>query len=321
MNEFEKSFFSSVEQGNLYGYENYFKLFVNLYQNKLLPNKILLTGQSGLGKATFAYHFINYVLSENEESPYNLSSYSLNPENKSFKMVSNNCHANFYLIKDHIDKQTIDIEQVRSMINFANKTSYKKNIKFILIDNSEFLNLYSLNALLKIVEEPNLGIFFIFIHNSSSKIADTLKSRCVEFKIFFNKKEKDKILSNLLLDFNFDLKKNIFNHLVSFYDSPGYVLKLIKFINDNEIDFDETNQEDFISKIMQIILRKKSNYNLSLLQSCLELICFNKIGLNKNKNRVLLNYSKIVKQLNQSKIYNIDMNNTFYEIKENLIHG
>ena len=32
-----------------------------------MPNKILLTGQSGIGKSTFAYHFINAILSDKEE--------------------------------------------------------------------------------------------------------------------------------------------------------------------------------------------------------------------------------------------------------------
>ena len=46
------------KQEKLFSYEQYFKLFTKLYKNNLLPNKILLTGQSGLGKSTFVYHFI-----------------------------------------------------------------------------------------------------------------------------------------------------------------------------------------------------------------------------------------------------------------------
>ena len=57
------------------------------------------------------------------------------------------------------------------MISYINKTSYEKEIKFILIDNSEYLNLHSVNALLKIVEEPTPNTFIIFIHNSSTKLA------------------------------------------------------------------------------------------------------------------------------------------------------
>ena len=57
-------------QINLYGYENYFNSFKTLYEKNKLPNAILLSGPKGLGKSTFAYHFINYLLSKDEKSHY-----------------------------------------------------------------------------------------------------------------------------------------------------------------------------------------------------------------------------------------------------------
>ena len=54
----------------LYGYDKYFKYFVNLHKKSLLPHAILLSGPKGLGKATFAYHFINYILSYDEDRKY-----------------------------------------------------------------------------------------------------------------------------------------------------------------------------------------------------------------------------------------------------------
>ena len=51
------------KQEKLFSYDHYFKLFIKLYKNNLLPNNILLSGQPGLGKSTFAYHFINSILS------------------------------------------------------------------------------------------------------------------------------------------------------------------------------------------------------------------------------------------------------------------
>ena len=54
-----------INQTKLFGLENYFNELVIYIKNKL-PNKILLSGQKGIGKSTFAYHFINYVLSKNE---------------------------------------------------------------------------------------------------------------------------------------------------------------------------------------------------------------------------------------------------------------
>ena len=50
-------------QLQLFGYKYYFNYFAALYQNNKLPNTILLSGPKGSGKATFVYHFVNYLLS------------------------------------------------------------------------------------------------------------------------------------------------------------------------------------------------------------------------------------------------------------------
>ena len=53
----------SKNQLRLFGYDDYFNTFIKLFHKNKLPNTILLNGLKGSGKATFAYHFINYLLS------------------------------------------------------------------------------------------------------------------------------------------------------------------------------------------------------------------------------------------------------------------
>ena len=81
---------SPKNQLYLFGYEYYFNSFIKLYQKNKLPNVILLSGSNGSGKATFAYHFINYLLSYNEKDRYSVNDFTINPENKSYKLISNN---------------------------------------------------------------------------------------------------------------------------------------------------------------------------------------------------------------------------------------
>ena len=179
-------------QLNLYGYKDYFKLFANLYKKNKFPNAILLNGQKGLGKATFAYHFINYLLSHNEQNKYSIENLSISPENNSYKSLCNNLHPNFLLLDSDIDDENIKIGKVRNVINFLSKSTYQSNIKFVLIDNAEHLNASSSNALLKVLEESNSNTYFFIIQNNSSKILSTIKSRCIEYKIFFSLSEKKK---------------------------------------------------------------------------------------------------------------------------------
>ena len=50
-------------QTQLYGHEDHLNSFLKLHKKNLLPNKILFSGEKGIGKSTLAYHMINYILS------------------------------------------------------------------------------------------------------------------------------------------------------------------------------------------------------------------------------------------------------------------
>ena len=59
-----------------------YKWIVQLVNLNSLPNKILLSGQKGLGKSTLAYHLINYALSRGEKYPYDINKLEINPQNQ-----------------------------------------------------------------------------------------------------------------------------------------------------------------------------------------------------------------------------------------------
>jgi DNA polymerase-3 subunit delta' len=129
------------KQINLYGHDNIFLKITDLYNKKKLPNKILFYGNSGIGKATLSYHLINYILSNNEQHPYDIKNFMINNMNKSHKLIANYSHPNFFHIDLLEDKKFIEISQIREMINYTNKSSFNNNKKIILIDNVEKLNL------------------------------------------------------------------------------------------------------------------------------------------------------------------------------------
>ena len=146
---------SSKNQINLYGFDKELVNLIELYKENKLPNKIFLGGPKGVGKATLAYHLINYIFSKNEINDYDVYKLKINSLNKSYQLIQNNLHDNFHLIELRDDKNIIEISQVRQMINYSTKSSFNNMEKIILIDNVENLNLNSLNALLKIVEEKD----------------------------------------------------------------------------------------------------------------------------------------------------------------------
>ena len=96
-------------QIELFGYEYFFNSFITLYQRNKLPNTILLSGPKGSGKATFAYHFINYLLSYKEKNKYLLNNFTINPDNNSYINLCNGTHPNFFLLEKKNKKSTYKI--------------------------------------------------------------------------------------------------------------------------------------------------------------------------------------------------------------------
>ncbi len=139
----------------------YFNELSRLYKENRLPNKILLSGSKRIGKSTLAFHFINYVLSINEDYKYDAKEFKINKESPEFKTVVNGSNTNLTIIDVDSDKKIIDIGQIRNLILNLNKSSFNKKPRFVLLDNIELLNINSINALLKILEEPNEDINFI----------------------------------------------------------------------------------------------------------------------------------------------------------------
>ncbi len=168
---------NSSTQLNLYKHQEIFNHLSKLYLNNKLPNKILLSGEKGIGKATLGYHLINFVLSEDEEHSYDVENNKINLENKSFKLIQNKSNPNFNLIDVAEDKKNIDINQIRELIVNLNKSSFNNKKRFVLIDNIELLNLNSINALLKVLEEPNENINFILINNNKRVLPTYKKNK------------------------------------------------------------------------------------------------------------------------------------------------
>ena len=307
------------KQLNLFGYGKYFKSFVNLYDKGKLPNTILLSGPRGLGKATFAYHFINYMLSINDSNKYSVENMTINPKSFAYQSLINNTNPNIALLESDRGGENIKVDKVRSILNFLSKSTYSSDIKIILIDNAEYLNTHAANALLKALEESNNRTFFFVIHNNYKKILDTIRSRCIEFKFFLTIQEKEKILKNIInyYDANFNLN-NIDNSF--YFDTPGNILRYLLIFKDTNIDL----SKDKLECILYLIDKygnKNDEESLTIISSFVELF-YKDLSTNKNKdfNIYSMNKNKLLEQINDAKQFNLDKKNLFTSLISALYH-
>ena len=304
-----------LTQINLFEHKETFNQLYKLSKNDTLPNKILLSGEKGIGKSTLAYHLINFVLSENEEHPYDYENNKINPDNKSYKLILNKSNPNFYLIDVLEEKKNIDINQIRELIINLNKSSFNNKKRFVLIDNIELLNLNSINALLKILEEPNENINFILINNNK-RVLPTLKSRCLNFKVFLTKDQSIRIFNQLLEN---DMNTIINNKLFDYYATPGKLFKLIKLSEEYDLDIFNFDLNTTLKTLIKNKIYKKDKSIIEIIYYFIELYFRNNISI---KNISLLkSYRYFLGKINNTRIYNLDEETLFMEFEDKILNG
>ena len=308
--------FEPLNQQKLLGYNSLFVTFTTLLEKKILPNKMIISGPKGIGKSTFAYHFINYILSKNEMFPYDINKFEIHSENKSFKLIKNLTHPNFHLIDLLDDKKIIEISQIRKAISYSQKTSFDNNYRIVLIDNIEFLNIYSSNALLKIIEEPNEKLIFILIHNNSKKIIETIKSRCIIYKKKFTFNENLSIASKLV---DVNLKNYFSESIINYYFTVGDFLYLYNFSKKNKLDLQQMSLKSLLIYLINFKNNKNEPGLINFIYRLIESY-FHYSFLN-NKNINLYNFYKyFIKKINYTNKFNLDIESLFLEFKNKVIN-
>ena len=307
---------SILSNYKLYGYDNLFLEFDNLLNNNLLPNKILLSGANGIGKYTFAVHFINYVLSKNEDDSYSFKSKQININNKSFKLMNNSTHPNFSLINLKINKKNIEIEQIRNIINYSQKSSFNQNKRFILIDNIELLTKSASNSLLKLLEEPPENLYFILIHDNSYRILETIKSRSINFKINFTNKSIIQITKKIIGEEDF----SIINHTyLKMYNSIGDLVFLNNFAKKYEINIKSYTIKELLNYIISKKLYKKDSELNIFIYRLIQFLLFETFYLSKD-NKIYDLYKYFILKMKNTIKYNLDIESLFFEFKNTLIN-
>ncbi len=309
------NYIEPINQTNLFGLDKFFLEFIRLYKRKKLPSKILLTGQKGLGKSTMVYHFINYALSIDEQFPYNIDNLKINENNHSFKTILNRSNPNFILINIDSEKKYIDINQIRNLISSLYKSSFNKKPRFVLIDNIEFLNINSINALLKILEEPLENIYF-FLINNNKKILSTLTSRCINFNISLSNEENIEV-ANKILNKNFD--KLINKEIINYYLTPGIIYNLATLDSDGKYDLADINLKEFLKIIIKDKIYKKNIFIKYLIYDLIEFY-FNRISSSLSS-QANIKYNHFLKKIANTKKFNLDEDSIFMEFEDEILNG
>ncbi len=304
------TFFESKNSLKLFGLENYFKFLSNLYIKQNLPNVLMLTGEKGSGKSTLINHFLFSIF---DEKNYDKDNLTLSNTSSIYSQFKNNIFSNIIYINGS-DYQSVKVEDIRSIKNKISQTSILNKNRFIILDDIDLFNLNSLNALLKIIEEPNENNYFILINNKSRPLIDTVKSRTLNIDIILNEKQRLNIINELKKNFVLDFVLNPNDTNIS----PGNFVKYNYVCIEHNISLKNDYIEN-ISLLLNLFKKSKDNIYKDLVFFITE-VYFKELYKDKSqkKEKIYEDKNFVFDNLNKFLLYNINQNSFINAINNKL---
>jgi DNA polymerase III subunit delta' len=165
---------------SLIGHDDAFATFHDAWARGKLHHAWLLTGPSGIGKASLAAQLAARLVSVPRDQlpgrPAPLSDAVIG-------QMRAGAQPNLKWLGRLTDdkgklKADIVVDQVRQLAAFLSQTAADGHWRVVIIDAADDLNKAAANGLLKMLEEPPAGVVFLLVSHMPGRLLSTIRSRC-----------------------------------------------------------------------------------------------------------------------------------------------
>ncbi len=179
---------------HLIGHEAAEQGFLRAFASGRLPHAWLISGPQGVGKATFAYRIVRFLLAQPPEedsgglfgaaAPAAPTTLEMDAGQRVFRQVAQQGHPDFRVLERTPNPKTgrmrteIPIDDVRAVIEFLHLKPAASRWRVVIVDSADDLNRNSANALLKILEEPSADTVLLLLSHAPQALLPTIRSRC-----------------------------------------------------------------------------------------------------------------------------------------------
>lgn len=139
------------------------------------PHAVIIEGEDGLGKSTFAYLLAKALLCSGEHPLCDECSHC-------FK-ADRHVHPDIMIVTGEGKSGNISVDAIRTVRADAYTPPNEASRKVYIIEDCEKLPAASQNALLKVFEEPPAGVVFILTCRSKMSLLTTILSRARVFSL------------------------------------------------------------------------------------------------------------------------------------------
>ncbi len=275
---------------------------------KRIPHAIIIEGDAGTGKRTFAKFIAKSALCENDNAPCGMC--------KNCTLLENNSHPDISYIRPEESKKNISVDQVRLLRKDAFIKPHISSKRVFIIEKAQTLNEQAQNALLKILEEPPSSVIFILVCENKSAFLNTITSRCVAFHLTTPSKEE---AAEYILGVTKADTEEINDSLAKTGNNIGKALTLLKGKNDNKLEnaaslfLDYMQKGDAWNMLLCVKPFEKNRNDAAEFIFVLKKMVFENIKANKNA-KAMLEFFESLTELEKSLITNINLNLFFASV-------
>ena len=267
---------------NFIGFDNIINNFYLRAEKNTLSHAHLIVGPEGIGKSILARIFALKILNKDKDLNY------------------------IDIINYRPEKATFGVDEARKIIEEVSKKAFEGDKKVIIIHKANTLTVQAQNALLKTIEDPPYGVFFIILCENLELMLETIRSRCQIYKLTpLNKEEMLRFIETLNIT---DQNKKV-TALAYAEGVPG---RAVQILEDEKL----MQLRDIIRQSL-IELRTNKNYIVDY-ETKLD-------NYKDRKNEVLDTYTSLIRDIiiykeltKKELIINIDMIDAICEISEQI---
>lgn len=173
----------------LFGHAEAADLLMQAYRAGKLPHALILSGPTGIGKATLAFHLAHHLLKypDHRLAPERLA--VPDPNSSLFRQIATGAHPSvLHLTRPFDDKNkrfktVLAVDEIRKVGQFLSLTSHDGGYRVVIVDAADDMNTNAANALLKNLEEPPKRTLFVLIVHAPGSLLPTIRSRCQTIRL------------------------------------------------------------------------------------------------------------------------------------------
>lgn len=174
----------------LFGHGHAERMLLEAARTERLHHAWLLTGATGIGKATLAYRFARFLLAHAEPAAMAAANdLSVDPDAAAARQVAAGTHPGLLVLRRPWNPQrkrhgsTITVDEARRLRPFLGQTAAGGHRRIVIIDSADDMNLNAANAVLKSLEEPPASCLFLLLAAAPGRLPATVRSRCRTLKL------------------------------------------------------------------------------------------------------------------------------------------